>query len=342
MSELHRAALALGAVASLMAATSAHALDAASTPAEAVSSETRQAVALVSGGVAAKAAADPTCPKVTLAPDADSRIAGGAKARLDGLARDCANLGAETICKIALVGEGARKKGDGAAAIDAPVTIQIKDAEGRDIETRRVNLKVEMPEGVQTVAFNHVEEGVSLPPAASGGYGGWTIIVGLDQAGADPEQAAAAADEAEQEPVQAVRGVKQKRSRSFRAASVRRARQQAAQQQAPQQPPVVVSARQPPAAPATVTTTTVNGSPMARAAQSFTERRDRQLQEQQARAAAAGQARPRAAGQPQAAQARGPQPAARAAQQSRPAGQPQAAVASQRNAIRTAETTQTN
>ncbi|QZN98594.1 hypothetical protein [Chenggangzhangella methanolivorans] len=190
MSDLSSAAFAFGVAATFLAATSAHAVDAAATP---------QAVALVSGGVAAKPADDPSLPKVEMAPAGESRRSDGAEATLDGLARDCANLGAETICKIALVGEGARRKAGAAAAIDAPMTIEVKDGDGRSIETRRISLKVEMPEGVQKVSFRHVEENVSLPPASAAGYGGWTIVVGLEPG--DASVADAAGDDGEIEQV---------------------------------------------------------------------------------------------------------------------------------------------
>jgi hypothetical protein len=307
MSELSRAALALGVAASLTAATSAYAIDAAqNADAGAVAT---QAVALVSGGVAAKPADDPSLPKVEVAPDGESRKADGAEATLGGLARDCANLGAETICKIALVGEGARRRAGAAAEIDAPMTIHVKDGDGREIETRRISLKVAMPEGVQRVSFRHVEENVSLPPATAAGYGGWTIVVGLepgDSAVAD------AADDGQIEEAAPVRS-RAKRSRSARNKAVRQARSSsrrlAAQQPqvAPGQPPVTVSAK-PLNAPPTVTMTT-NGGVMARAAQNFTERRDAALQAERNRAAqAAAQARrqqgqrpqqPQAAAQPQ-------------------------------------------
>ncbi|PZQ16148.1 MAG: hypothetical protein DI565_10170 [Ancylobacter novellus] len=294
-----RAAFALGAAASLATATSALAVDAGSaggqTPAD---PSLQQAVALVSGGVAARPADDPSLPKVEVAPDGDSRKAGGAEATLDALARDCADLGAETICKIALVGEGARKRADRAAAIEAPMTIHVKDAEGREIETRRINLTVDMPEGVQKVSFRHVEENVSLPPPTVSGYGGWTIVVGLEPGDAN----VASSDEGEVEQAGPARRVKStKRYRSARAGAVSRARdaavrrpQQLAGQAAGDPSGVTVSAR-PLAAPPTVTTT-VSGNPMARAAESFTARRDAALDAERVKQAPAARAsRPQAA-----------------------------------------------
>lgn len=327
----HRGSLVAGAAASLLTAGGALALDAGSSSiplpqardatVAASLAENPQAVALVSAGVAAKPAGDPTCPKVAVAPDGGARRADGAKATLDGLARDCANLGAETICKIALVGESARAKAKGSAAMDAPMTIQIKDAEGRDVETRRVNLKVEMPEGVQKVAFRHVEEGVSLPPPTADGYANWTIVVGFDPS-TEAEMAAAAADEqaeaAEPERPAVKRYSKSRKSRTARSRAVTRARSVASRRAAPQPPaapPVVVTARPQPRPPA-ITTTTTSGSSMARAAQSFTERRDRALAEQRARQAPDARQRPQPAA-PQA--ARPPQPQASASQ--RPAMQ---------------------
>ena len=165
MSELPRAS-ALGLAASLLGATAAFAIEAPRSV-EPMTPGKQAAVELVSNGVAAKSADDPNCPTVAIAPDGDSRRLDGAKATLDALARDCAVLGAETIVKVGLVGEGERgKKGD-AAGFDAPMTIQIKDGDGREVETRRINLRVEMPEGVQRVSFRHVEENVSLPPPSA-------------------------------------------------------------------------------------------------------------------------------------------------------------------------------
>lgn len=341
MSELSRAAVAFGVVASLFGATSAFAVEAAQKAGGDAGPVTEQAVALVSAGVAAKPADDPSLPKVELAPDGETRRADGAEATLDGLARDCANLGAEMICKVALVGEGARRKGGQAAAIDAPMTIQVKDGDGREIETRRINLKVEMPEGVQKVSFRHVEENVSLPPPTAAGYGGWTIVVGLEPG----DQTVADADDGEIEQPAVAPRAKSKRSRSARAKAVRQARSssaarraaaaqpaQLAGQPAPGQQDVTLSARPLAAPPAVTTTTTASGGVMARAAQGFTERRDAALQAQRLQAAQSA-AQSRRQGQPAPAQAR-QQPAPRGAQ---PAPQPQAAApAQQQSALRTA------
>lgn len=330
MSELSRAALAFGVAASLFGATSAFAVEAAQKAGDAAGPVTPQAVALVSAGVAAKAADDPSLPKVELAPDGETRRADGAEATLDGLARDCANLGAEMICKVALMGEGARKKGGQAAAIDAPMTIQVKDGEGREIATRRINLKVEMPEGVQKVSFRHVEEDVSLPPPTAAGYGGWTIVVGLEPG----DQTVADADDGEIEQPAVAPRAKSKRSRSARARAVRQARSsstarraaaaqpaQLAGQPAPGQQDVTLSAR-PLTAPPAVTTTT-GGGVMARAAQGFTERRDAAIQAQRVQAAQAAAQGRRQGQQPapvQARQQRGApqQPQTQAAQQQQP------------------------
>lgn len=288
------------------AAAGLAALLAAGSGAVAAEAETQQALALVSDGVAPKPAGDASCPTVTLAPDGDSRRLEGAKATLDGLARDCANLGAETIVKVALVGESERRRRDGPAAIEAPMTIQIKDGAGREIETRRINLKVEMPEGVQRVSFRHVEENVSLPPASADGYANWVIIVGLDPS-AEPE--VAAAEEVDEAPVKAERSSKRSRKSRYRANRSTRAAIAAARRQAPpvtQQSDVVLSAKPQTGAPGAQITTNLNGGPMARAANSFTERRETALQKQRAVAAQqAAQAR-RQGRQPQQAQATAP------------------------------------
>ncbi|MDR4307871.1 hypothetical protein IHQ68_14700 [Chelatococcus sambhunathii] len=317
MSELFRTA-ACGLAASLMMATSAFAIEASSTAAAPADGDAQQAVELVSAGVAAKPADDPNCPTVTLAPAGDSRKADGAQATLDALARDCANLGAETIVKVGVVGESVRKKAKDTAQVDAPMTIQIKDASGHEIETRRINLKVEMPEGVQKVSFQHVEENVSLPPPSAEGYANWTIVVGLDPAeGGDAGDEVASAEEQIEEPAtkssrsgRSTRSARSYRSKSARAKAVRYARASRSGRQRielqPQPAPVVVSAKPQGASGAQVTTTVVNannGGVMARAAQGFTERRDKALAEQRQQQAAASRQ-----------QGRAPQPASRSAQ----------------------------
>jgi hypothetical protein len=156
--------------------------------AEAPSPEVAQAaVALVSDGVAARAEADPACPKVVVAPDGGvfPKRDDNYKATVEALARDCANLGAETILKVAVVGEGARDTKDGPSWFAAPLRVSVKDAEGHSIETRKIRVRVEMPTGVQKVSFNHLEENVSLPPAPEGGYRDWTVTVGFDPAASE-------------------------------------------------------------------------------------------------------------------------------------------------------------
>ncbi|MET0313493.1 MAG: hypothetical protein ABW275_03800, partial [Hansschlegelia sp.] len=156
--------------------------------AEAPSPEVAQAaVALVSDGVAPRAETDPACPKVVVAPDGDvfPKRDDQYKATVEALARDCANLGAETILKVAVVGEGARDTKDGPSWFAAPLRVSVKDAEGHSIETRKIRVRVEMPTGVQKVSFNHLEENVSLPPAPEGGYRDWTVTVGFDPAASE-------------------------------------------------------------------------------------------------------------------------------------------------------------
>ncbi|WP_026363242.1 hypothetical protein [Methylopila sp. M107] len=353
MSELFRAA-AFGLIASLMAATSAFAIEATAGEADA---DARQAVELVSAGVAARPVGDPNCPNVTLAPDGDSRRSDGARATLDALARDCANLGAETIVKVGLVGESTRKKKGDADQVDAPITIQIKDGEGHEVEVRKVNLKVEMPEGVQKVSFQHVEENVSLPPPSADGYAKWTIVVGLDPAapGEADEDEIASTDEQAEEPVakrsrysrsgRYDRSARGYRSRSARVGAIRSARASRSGRQRieiqPQSSPVVVSAKPQGAPAATITTTTAganSGSAFAKAAASFTERRDRALQQQQA--SQAQQRQPAAATAARQPQRRAPQAAPQPAA-SRGATQPASGRSAQASPARP-QTTQTN
>lgn len=283
MSAFHRGPVALGLAASLLLATSAVAIEASqSAVVDPAAPQVQQAVALVSGGVAAKAAQDPSCPSVVIAEDGAARSADGAKAKLDGLARDCANLGAETIVKVALVGEGERnKKEKTAAAFDAPMTIQVKDAHGRDVETRRINLKVEMAEGVQRVAFRHVEENVSLPPPSAEGYANWTIVVGLDPS-AEAEADVAAADEEQVEaPVKAKRsskrGSRSARNRATRARAVAEAKAAAN----PGERPVTLSAKTNDAPAAVVMSTTNSGSALNKVAETARARKDQAVFDQQ-------------------------------------------------------------
>ncbi|MFL1876320.1 hypothetical protein ACIKT0_14225 [Hansschlegelia beijingensis] len=184
MIDLYRAGGTLALVAGLAAsggAVAQEAADAASSP----EAEKQQAVALVSDGVQAKADADPSCPQISVAPQAGTFPPrdDAFKATLQGLARDCANLGAETILKVAVIGEGERDSKNGPSWFNAPLKVSVKDAEGRPVETRKIRLKVKLPTGIQKVSFNHVESDVSLPPPPPGGYRDWMVVVGFDPAG---------------------------------------------------------------------------------------------------------------------------------------------------------------
>jgi hypothetical protein len=263
-------------------------------------SQADQAVALVSAGVAPKAARDPSCPTAVVDSQAEQfpRSDDAFAARVEGLARDCANLGAETIVKIAVIGEGERdlkKKAPG--QFDAPLQLTVKDAQGGSVETRRIALKVDMPDGIQKVAFRHLEENVSLPPA-EGGYAGWTIVVGFEQGG--PVELAKFEDK-DAEPV-AAPSPKTKRSSTSRKAS-RAGRRAVARRQAP-----------PPAAPIVQSVQVVqpkvpeaSPSPWQKVADSFDQRRANRQRAQPAQgqrpAAAQAPAAPQPAPRPQAAAA---------------------------------------
>lgn len=324
MSELHGAGAALGVAASIAIATGAFAVESAQ-PGRQPAPEAAKAEQLVSDGVPAKAPADPSCPKVALAPDGDAFPKAGDdfKATLQALARDCANLGAETILKVSLVGEGERSSQDGPSWFNAPIRLVVKDAEGRPIETRRIPLKITLPSGALKASFDYTEQDVSLP-AADGGYAGWSVTVGFD-----PAQARAEA--APQRPV-----------KTKRVAAVRRAKHLAQVARAEQAP-----APTPPQSPTTtaaIPQPSNNDSPWQKIARSFSERQQARAIEQarQAQAAAKAQqaqpagrpqlqARPQPQPQPQQAQAR-PQPRPAAAQQ------PQAkATKTNADSLRTAE-----
>ena len=185
MIDLSRAGGTLALVATLAASGGAGAQEAAAPAAAGQDAEKEQAVALVSGGVQAKADADPSCPQISLEPKAGTFPPrdDSFKATLQGLARDCANLGAETILKVAVIGEGERDSKKGPSWFNAPLKVSVKDAEGRPVETRKIKLKVTLPNGLQKVSFNHVESDVSLPPPPPGGYRDWMVVVGFDPAG---------------------------------------------------------------------------------------------------------------------------------------------------------------
>jgi hypothetical protein len=262
-------------------------------------SQADQAVALVSAGVAPKAARDPSCPTAVVDSQAEQfpRNDDAFAARLEGLARDCANLGAETIVKIAVIGEGERdltKKAPG--QFDAPLQLTVKDAQGSSVETRRIALQVDMPDGLQKVAFRHLEENVSLPPV-DGGYAGWTIVVGFEQGG--PVELAKFEDK-DAEPV-AAPSPKTKRSAASRKAS-RAGRRAVTRRQAP-----------PPAAPIVQSVQVVqpkvpqaSPSPWQKVADSFDQRRTTRQRAQQP--------------------AQGPRPAAAQQPAAQPAPRPQAAA----------------
>ncbi|MFD1333427.1 hypothetical protein ACFQ4O_15615, partial [Methylopila musalis] len=109
------------------------------------------------------------------------------RATVSGAARDCANLGAETLLKVALTGRSARAA-SGPSWFNAPLTVAVIDPQGRTVSERRARLKVTLPKGQATGAFAHVEENLSLPPQPS--YAGWTVAIGFDMTTADARRAA--------------------------------------------------------------------------------------------------------------------------------------------------------
>ncbi len=187
MSINHRASALLGVAASVLGGAFAVAAPVESPNAPGA----EQATALVSDGVQPKAESDPTCPKIVVEPDGGvfPRRDYAYKATVEGIARDCADLGAETILKVAVVGEGERDSKDGPSWFNAPLRLAVKDADGKPVETRKMKVRVQLPTGVQKVSFNHLEENVSLPPV-EGGYANWTVVVGFDPSGGGAERPA--------------------------------------------------------------------------------------------------------------------------------------------------------
>ncbi|GLK77069.1 hypothetical protein GCM10008171_23230 [Methylopila jiangsuensis] len=148
------------------------------------------AAALAASGVTGRPAGDDACPRVVVLRGAEAFPRGASdshRATVSGFARDCANLGAETLLKVALVGRSARAAG-GPSWFNAPLTVAVLDPQGRTVAERRIRLKVALPRGKTAGAFAHVEENLSLPPQPT--YAGWTVAVGFHMTAADARRAA--------------------------------------------------------------------------------------------------------------------------------------------------------
>ncbi|GLK54208.1 hypothetical protein JOD31_001376 [Methylopila capsulata] len=154
-------------------------------------SASQAAAALVGQGVAARAVDDAACPRVVALKGAESfpRGKGGAnQATLGGLARDCADLGAETLVKVAVTGDGVRATTAGPSWFNAPLTIAVLDDRGQAVATRRAKVKVQLPRGATSGPFAYVVEDLSLPPAKD--YAGWSVVVGFEMSQAELQRAA--------------------------------------------------------------------------------------------------------------------------------------------------------
>ncbi|MFD1703159.1 hypothetical protein ACFSCV_09090 [Methylopila henanensis] len=149
-----------------------------------------EAAALVAQGVPAKPAGDASCPRVIALRGAERFPRSGGdshRATVEGLARDCANLGAETILKVSVVGQGARSSG-GPSWFNAPLSVTVIDDRGQPVASSRAKLKVQLPRGKTEGAFTHVVEDLSLPAARD--YAGWTAVVGFEVGAAEAQRAA--------------------------------------------------------------------------------------------------------------------------------------------------------
>lgn len=152
--------------------------------------EDPSAAVLAASGVTGRPAGDDACPRVTVLRGAEAFPRGTSdshRATVSGVVRDCANLGAETLLKVALTGRSARASG-GPSWFNAPLTVAVIDPQGRTVAERQIRMKVALPRGKATGGFAHVEENLSLPPQPS--YAGWTVAVGFDMTAAAASRAA--------------------------------------------------------------------------------------------------------------------------------------------------------
>ncbi|GBD46976.1 hypothetical protein [Methylopila sp. Yamaguchi] len=164
---------------------------ASSASAQQAPSAAQAAVALVGQGVATRAADDAACPRVVTLKGAESfprGRTGANRAQLGALARDCAALGAETLVKVAVTGDGARATTAGPSWFNAPLTIAVLDDRGRPVATRRAKVKVQLPRDATSGPFAYVVEDLSLPPAKD--YAGWSVVVGFEMSQAELRRAA--------------------------------------------------------------------------------------------------------------------------------------------------------
>lgn len=148
------------------------------------------AAALVAQGVPARAASDAACPRVIALRGAESFPKSGEayRATLGGLARDCANLGAETLLKVGVTGAGKRSSASGPSWFNAPLAIAVVDDRGQTVASQSRKLRIEIARGKTEEPFAQVIEDLSLPPAPS--YAGWTVVVGFQTSAANLAQAA--------------------------------------------------------------------------------------------------------------------------------------------------------
>lgn len=186
MSQFHSAVARSALAACLVAAAGGAVAQTAPSP-----SQTGKAAALIAQGSPAKAEGDPACPRVVILRGSESfpkAKSDGFRATVEGLARDCANLGAETILRVGVVGEGTRAGAKGPSWFNVPLSVAVMDDRGNAVASSKAKIKVQLPRGKTEGPFAHVVENVSLPPAAN--YAGWSVVVGFEMNVADVQRAA--------------------------------------------------------------------------------------------------------------------------------------------------------
>lgn len=145
------------------------------------------AAKLASGGVTARVGRN--CPEVVVRKDADAYAAAPAQLSLLSAARDCANLGAETILRVALVGR-ATANASAADKVTAPIAVTVVDPSGKAVATRSATIQAPLKASEKISHFSYLVDEVSLPPAKR--YAGWKVLIGFGEPGAAPQAAAAA------------------------------------------------------------------------------------------------------------------------------------------------------
>ncbi|GBD50838.1 hypothetical protein [Methylopila sp. Yamaguchi] len=174
-----RAALGLAVVAGCAGAAGA---------AETLRSSKAVAAKLAAGGVTSRVGRN--CPEVIVRKEADAYAAEPAQLSLLSAARDCANLGAETILRVALVGR-AKVNGSAADAVTAPIAVTVVDPSGKTAAVRAARIQAPLKPSEKVSHFSYLVDEVSLPPAKR--YAGWKVLIGFGEPGATSRAAQASA-----------------------------------------------------------------------------------------------------------------------------------------------------